>query len=343
MVQWIYEAIYSAVGELFADINNLGIEIFDLSWVQAFGKLFTLLGWSLYVVGVVVAVFEVAIESQTGRISIKGAVLNVLKGFFAASLVGVLPVQLYQLCCTLQGVLTGDLAAVFAGEQSYSIGRMAMMILNSQFMVGETTQAGLKIIFFLLIFAYCVIKIFFANIKRGGIILVQMAVGSLYMFSVPRGYTDGFYQWCKQTIAICLTAFLQTTLLFLGIICTDSCECFDENREYLRQRGLEESNPKVRALLERDRQMLARMQAEMANAREFFFAKRFEGLKQEMLFTQINDTRKHMAEYGFEVQQLDKADIKRLLAIYFGASMDGDKLPDVDGAQYEQGVQNGTV
>ena len=129
----------------------------------------------------------------------------------------------------------------------------------------------------------------------------------------------------------------------IGIICTDSCECFDENREYLHQRGLEESNPKVRALLERDRQMLARMQAEMANAREFFFVKRFENMKQEILFTQINDTRKHMSEYGFEVQQLGKADIKRLLAIYFGASMDGDKLPDVDGAQYEQEVQNGTV
>jgi hypothetical protein len=38
------------------------------------------------------------------------------------------------------------------------------------------------------------------------------------MFSVPRGYTDGFYQWCKQTIAICLTAFMQTTLLFLGMM-----------------------------------------------------------------------------------------------------------------------------
>ena len=218
MVQWIYEAIYTAVGELFADINNLGIEIFDLSWVQAFGKLFTLLGWSLYVVGVVVAVFEVAIESQTGRISIKGAVLNVLKGFFAASLIGVLPVQLYQLCCSLQGVFTGDLAAVFAGEQSSSIGEVAGQILSSVFFMDETAQVGLKIIFFLLIFAYCVIKIIFANIKRGGIILVQMAVGSLYMFSVPRGYTDGFCQWCKQTIAICLTAFLQTTLLFLGML-----------------------------------------------------------------------------------------------------------------------------
>lgn len=67
-------------------------------------------------------------------------------------------------------------------------------------------------------FAYCVIKMFFANIKRGGILLIQMAVGSLYMFSVPRGYADGFNQWMKQIAALCLTAFLQTTLLFLGLI-----------------------------------------------------------------------------------------------------------------------------
>ena len=59
---------------------------------------------------------------------------------------------------------------------------------------------------------------FFANIKRGGILLIQMSVGALYMFSIPRGYADGFNQWCKQVIAICLTAFLQTTLLYLGLI-----------------------------------------------------------------------------------------------------------------------------
>lgn len=45
-----------------------------------------------------------------------------------------------------------------------------------------------------------------------------MAVGELYMFSLPRGFDDGFNQWCKQVAAICLTAFLQTTLLFLGMM-----------------------------------------------------------------------------------------------------------------------------
>ena len=48
--------------------------------------------------------------------------------------------------------------------------------------------------------------------------MVQMSVGALYMFSLPRGYADGFNQWMKQVAAICLTAFMQTTLLFLGLL-----------------------------------------------------------------------------------------------------------------------------
>ena len=60
--------------------------------------------------------------------------------------------------------------------------------------------------------------ILFDNIKRSGILITQIAVGSLYMFSIPKGYTDGFISWCKQVIALCLTAFLQVTLLFLGLL-----------------------------------------------------------------------------------------------------------------------------
>lgn len=129
----------------------------------------------------------------------------------------------------------------------------------------------------------------------------------------------------------------------MGIVCTDSCECFDLNREYLRRRASEEPNPRVRELLEKDREMLTRMQAEMANAREFYFAKRFMGMKPEMVFTQINTTLKQISEKGFEAERLDKAGIKRLLGIYFGSTMDGDKLPDVDGGQYGQEAADGTV
>ena len=73
-------------------------------------------------------------------------------------------------------------------------------------------------IFILILMGYAIIKVFFANLKRGGILLIQIAVGSLYMFSVPRGYIDGFVSWSKQVIGLCLTAFLQATVLVAGLM-----------------------------------------------------------------------------------------------------------------------------
>jgi len=73
-------------------------------------------------------------------------------------------------------------------------------------------------LFIIILMGYAMIKVFFANLKRGGILLIQIAVGSLYMFSVPRGYIDGFIQWCKQIIGLCLTTFLQATILTAGLM-----------------------------------------------------------------------------------------------------------------------------
>lgn len=218
LVQWVYNAIYDAVADLFTGMNQMGAEIFDLGWIQAMVKLFQMFGWALFAVGVVMAVFDVAIESQTGRTSVKTAAIHVLKGFFACSLAGVLPVELYRFCVSLQNTFAGDLTRIFSGSYESSIGEVAARVFNTVFLMNGTNQAALKMLFFLLAFSYCTIKVFFANIKRGGILLVQIAVGELYMLSIPRGFTDGFNQWCKQVIAICLTAFLQTTLLFLGML-----------------------------------------------------------------------------------------------------------------------------
>ena len=76
----------------------------------------------------------------------------------------------------------------------------------------------IMLLFAMILMAYAVIKVFFSNLKRGGILLIQIAVGSLYMFSIPRGYTDGFTQWCKQVIGLCLTAFLQAAILVAGLM-----------------------------------------------------------------------------------------------------------------------------
>jgi len=59
----------------------------------------------------------------------------------------------------------------------------------------------------------CMIKLFFAYIKRGGILLTQIAVGTLYMFSIPRGYADGFNQWVKQVVAFLTMRFGDASVL----------------------------------------------------------------------------------------------------------------------------------
>lgn len=217
-LQWWYEQIYGAVAEFFTQMSSMGAEIFDLAWVQATIRLFTLFGWSLFAAGTVVAVFATAIEYQNGRGNIQSTCLNVLKGFFACSLVGTVPVELYKFCITLQSGFMRGLTGMVAGAQSVDLAGESSTVLEGVFAVEVDLSVGLLSFLSLLAFAYCVVKVFFQNIKRGGILLVQVAVGSLYMFSVPRGYADGFTGWCKQVIAICLTAFLQTTLLFLGLL-----------------------------------------------------------------------------------------------------------------------------
>ena len=48
-MQWIYEKIFSAVGNFFELIGNMGAEIFEYDWIKATVMLFTMLAWALYV------------------------------------------------------------------------------------------------------------------------------------------------------------------------------------------------------------------------------------------------------------------------------------------------------
>ena len=218
MLTWFYDTVYGACADFFSMMGNMGAEIFDLKWVQATVYLFTLFGWGLFIAGVIVAVFDLAIEYQNGRGNVRTTMLNILKGFFACSLIGVVPIELYKFTISLQNTFANDISFLVAGEQARDVAGQARFVLGSTLSPVAPGSNGLFSLLVLRAFAYCVIKIFFQNIKRGGILLVQMSVGSLYMFSVPRGYTDGFVQWMKQVIALCLTAFMQTTLLYLGLL-----------------------------------------------------------------------------------------------------------------------------
>lgn len=226
LIDWFYGQLVGFLGNFFAQMGNMGVELFDLEWVQAVILFFSKLAWALFAVSLVVRAFECGIEYASGRANLQQTALDMIKGFFAVSLFTTVPVRLYALSVSLQGTfsvgLTGsDTTIGEVGQQIITdlseIDSLADMIDNSYFGLGVITSP-LMILFCVILMAYAVIKVFFANLKRGGILLIQIAVGSLYMFSIPRGYIDGFVQWMKQVIGLCLTAFLQSTILVAGLM-----------------------------------------------------------------------------------------------------------------------------
>ena len=120
----------------------------------------------------------------------------------------------------------------------------------------------------------------------------------------------------------------------IEITCTDSSECFDDNKAYLHDRVDEETNPKVRKLIKKDIEFLDQIQMEMATARQFLFIARCKKLKPAQVFRLANSIEQTITEQGFETHRLKKEEIKRFLALYFDASMNGEQMPDVDGEQF---------
>lgn len=226
IVDWFYGQVVGFLGNFFAEMGNMGVELFEMSWVQSIVLFFSYLAWALYGTGLVVACFECGIEYSSGRGNIRETALNAIKGFMAVSLFTVVPVRLYERSVTLQGQLTAGITGYGASigdvasdiMQEFSAVESLTDLSSGPFLGFGSITSGLMILFCIILMAYAIIKVFFANLKRGGILLIQIAVGSLYMFSVPRGYTDGFIQWCKQIIGLCLTAFLQATILIAGLM-----------------------------------------------------------------------------------------------------------------------------
>ena len=89
---------------------------------------------------------------------------------------------------------------------------------------------------------------------------------------------------------------LLSTIPDLEILALDSCECFDSNKMYVKKRLQTEKNEAVRKLLQADFDFLDEIQLEMSSAR-----------------------------------RMSKPEIKRMLALFFGTSISGEEIPDIEG------------
>ena len=109
-----------------------------------------------------------------------------------------------------------------------------------------------------------------------------------------------------------------------------------ELKKIRKAQSLSEYRAAVRNLLKADYEFLDEIQVGMSSARQFLFAIRTIkrqnfSEKSEQFFNALNRADKAICEHGFTAKRLDKSEIKRMLSLYFGTSITGEEIPDIEG------------
>jgi len=136
IIDWVYSQVVGFLGDFFAQMGNMGVELFEMSWVQSIVLFFSYLAWTLYIVGLVVSAFETGIDYLNGRGSVKDALLNALKGFLAVSLFTTAPIELFKLSVELQASLTSGITGYGSG-----IDTLATQIIDKLNAAGTVSEA----------------------------------------------------------------------------------------------------------------------------------------------------------------------------------------------------------
>ncbi len=120
----------------------------------------------------------------------------------------------------------------------------------------------------------------------------------------------------------------------IELLCLNSKENFDDNKQYLKKRIEMEQNPIIRKLLQQDSTNLDRMQVQMATAREFLIIIRLKDEKESNLFPYLARIEKSLKDQGFAAKRADNSDIKRFLGVYYEQNVTTEKYEDYDGERW---------
>lgn len=120
----------------------------------------------------------------------------------------------------------------------------------------------------------------------------------------------------------------------IEMLCLNSRENFEDNKQFLCSRMDQEQNPVICKLLEKDLNFLDRIQVQMATAREFLIIIRLRDEKESDVFPYLSRIEKSLKEQGFITSRAGSEDIKKLLAVYFEQNVTTEKFEDSDGERW---------
>jgi len=233
--------------------GSMGTELFNNQYILAIILFFQMLANALFAVGMVLAFLEYVISIESGKSNMKDTLLSILKGMSATALFASVPIKLYQLSVDVESAISSVMNVTMLNESLAASGTTASQATSTSSLVtdalsffttlvssnpvlsivgsitsiaGSTTSGSssqqhiptIVNLIFMIAFTFGFLKVLFGNIKRGGILLIQICVCPLYIFSLVRGYSDAFINWCKQVVALCFTAFIQNLMLMGGLL-----------------------------------------------------------------------------------------------------------------------------
>ena len=131
-----------------------------------------------------------------------------------------------------------------------------------------------------------------------------------------------------------LTTTLKT-IENIEILCINSSQSYEKNKEFLKQRLEKETKPAIKKLLIQDMQFLDQIRISMSTSREFLLCLRFaNNTGMDAISMVVKRTIQTSTEGGLTTTLATKNDLKRLLSIYYEQNVFDDTTPDLEGQQY---------
>lgn len=126
------------------------------------------------------------------------------------------------------------------------------------------------------------------------------------------------------------------------ILCLDSTQSYETNKQYLNRLAEKEQNQAIKQLDLLDTEYLDEIRISMATSRIFFFVLRQNILidDEQKRIQNVYDAIQKCFENNFNVILATKPIIKKMLAIYLEQNIYQDDIPDYDGQQYTDELDN---
>ena len=200
------------IGDLIKYNNSMIDSLFDNAAVIAFFEFTLVIGTFMYLTGILLSVANWVVNKRDGDTPVIDTFKNIFIGFLALNGYISLPVLILKYTNYLCDIMCSGFSQLVLEEQFNDIFSDGIEWGNLY------STSNLLLIIYVIIMLVCVGKLFLANIKRGGILVTLIFVGSFHLISIPRGYTDAFFSWCKQVVGLCITAFVQNFLVALAFL-----------------------------------------------------------------------------------------------------------------------------